>query len=770
MLCGAAPLAHGQAFINDFSPKAGMPGDIIQVYGSGFSVGTIRVYFWNGVPATTRVTTDTMLTATVPAGATTGVLGVQRDAGQPIYTSASFTVIGAGPYITDVSPAYGDTNTLVVISGVHLGSVPLNGVQFNGVASKDAYPSSADGTQVTVHVPYGAPPGTAPLVVTTPYGSSNSPSSFTVVGPGPFVAGFAPDHGTANLSVSIFGTHLAATTNVTFNGVPGVGFHASETLITVLTPAGVTTGPITVNSPFGSFTTSDNFFVPPTITGVSPPNGRTGTNVTLTGTNFRGATSVNFNGNAAAFTIVNNTNIQAIVPASATSGLIQVLTPDFSCVSSNRFIVPPTIYGFSPVFGRPGTSVLIIGANFDVGTPIVRFNGVQSTAVSGIMFGQLTATVPAGATTTGPISISTADGSHTNANLFYLPANITGFTPNAGGPGTPLTISGLNFLDTSSVSFNGVPAFFTVSSNSSIAVLVPNNANSGPITVTTPAGSATSSSPFYASPQIVSFTPTNGLPGTNVTVTGNNFLGATAVRFNGQTASFSYFDNAKIVAVTPPGAQTGPITIEAPGGTNTSLTSYLVDYKTDLEIWITASPNPVTATSNLVYSITTVNHGPFDAPHMRVTNTLPSSVTLASASMPPPWTVTTNAGQVVATADNIAVGGQSTLTVTVVPQVPGTIVAGATVTSDLNDPNPANNSAAITTTVAPLPLLSILWWTNQVKVSWHVGLSNFVLESTAGSLSNPLWAAVTNTPAIVGTQKSVIESNIAPLKFYRLKK
>ena len=60
--------------------------------------------------------------------------------------------------------------------------------------------------------------------------------------------------------------------------------------------------------------------------------------------------------------------------------------------------------------------------------------------------------------------------------------------------------------------------------------------------------------------------------------------------------------------------------------------------------------------------------------------------------------------------------------------------------------------------------------TNQVKVSWNIALSNFVLESATGSLSNAVWTSVTNVPGISGTEKSVIESNTAPLKYYRLKK
>ena len=81
---------------------------------------------------------DLSLEATVPAGATTGALAVQRDSGSRVYTAAYFTVVGAGPYITDFSPTFGGSNTLVVINGVHFTGVAPSGVKFNGVAARDA--------------------------------------------------------------------------------------------------------------------------------------------------------------------------------------------------------------------------------------------------------------------------------------------------------------------------------------------------------------------------------------------------------------------------------------------------------------------------------------------------------------------------------------------------------------------------------------------------------------------------------------------------------
>jgi hypothetical protein len=73
---------------------------------------------------------------------------------------------------------------------------------------------------------------------------------------------------------------------------------------------------------------------------------------------------------------------------------------------------------------------------------------------------------------------------------------VTGFSPPSGPAGTSVTISGFGFADATAVTFNGVSATFVVNSDNSMTAVVPAGATSGPIHVTTPGGTATSSSAF----------------------------------------------------------------------------------------------------------------------------------------------------------------------------------------------------------------------------------------------------------------------------------
>jgi hypothetical protein len=763
--------AAAQPLIASFFPTAGAPGDSVTLIGSGFTTpGGIVVRFWQGQVATSgRIISDSQLTVTVPTSIQTGPISVQAlGGGSENFTSSDFTAIGTGPYIVDVSPNFGKPNDLVVISGAHFFNVPQNGVSFGGQNATDAA-ANADGTQINVHVPFGATNG--PVSVTTPFGTSNSPTAFTILGPGPFITGFSPQIGTAGVTIFINGVQFTGVTNATFNGQPGVNFTVtSDTLIRVDAPAGVTSGPLTVNSPKGSWTTSSNFFVPPTISSFSPTSGRAGTNLVLIGANFLGVSSVTFNGKAATFTNVSNTNISVAVPTGASTGTLRVITPAGSAFSATNFVVLPLVTGFSPAFGAVGTPVVITGANLNEGTPVVLFNGVGPAATTNISFGQLTAVVPTG-TTTGPISVTTTNGSYTNVNLFYLPATITNFSPTNSGAGTTVTITGQNFTDTTDVSFNGTPASsFAFTNNITLRATVPQGVTTGPISVTTPAGSVSSTALFYGFPVITNFAPTHGLPGTNVVLSGTSFLGATSVRFNGTSATFTVANNNRINTTVPNGAVAGPITVVAPAGTNTSSANFVLDFFTDLSVSITGSPNPVMVGSNLLYTIKVSNNGPLDAPDVRLTNMLPATATLESVTLPDSWFAATNGNPIEAGVNSLAVNSSATLLVTVAPQSAGSITSSVSVGSGYSDPGITNNAASVTTSVTPLALLAIQALGNQVQISWSLALTNYVLESKSVLATNVPWSTVAATPVIVGGSKVVAVPNSGTATYYRLRK
>jgi hypothetical protein len=156
------------------------------------------------------------------------------------------------------------------------------------------------------------------------------------------------------------------------------------------------------------------------------------------------------------------------------------------------------------------------------------------------------------------------------------PPTISSFVPNRGPVGKPVRITGTGFTGATSVQFGGVSSNFTVDSDAQISTSVPNGAITGTISVTTPGGTATSSSVFSVSPTLRGFRPASGPVGTVVTLKGSALTGATKVTFNGASASFVVVSYSRIRATVPAGATSGPIVVTTPGGRDKSKTSFIV--------------------------------------------------------------------------------------------------------------------------------------------------------------------------------------------------
>ncbi len=155
------------AFVRALTNSAKV-GKVIEFLGQGLK-GTTAVSF-NGKPATFTAVSATYMTATVPAGATTGSVTVTTPGGV-LTSNRKFRVT---PQLTSFAPPSGPVGTVVTLTGVSL--TQTSKITFGGVAAT-TFTVNSD-TSVSVTVPTGAVTGK--IVVTTTGGTAISATSFTV--------------------------------------------------------------------------------------------------------------------------------------------------------------------------------------------------------------------------------------------------------------------------------------------------------------------------------------------------------------------------------------------------------------------------------------------------------------------------------------------------------------------------------------------------------------------------------------------------------------
>ena len=370
-------------------------------------------------------------------------------------------------------------------------------------------------------------------------------------------------------------------------------------------PAGTGDGPITVITSAGTNVSADSFMASslPTITSFTPTAAAIGGTVNVFGGNFFSPVTVKFGSVAAGSpAIVSTTQITVTVPSGATSGPLTVSNAYGGFTTSSNFLTGagPIVTSFSPTLGGLNTAVIVDGFNLSAPSS-VTFNAARE-AVTGYSDTQLQVTLT-NVSGTGPIKVTTAAGSFTTSTNFTNSEApfVTDFDPVLGPAGTTVTIDGLNFTGATAVKFGVTGALFHVTGASQISATVPSlAAGNYAIELTTGSGSYTTGSNFLltgAGPVITSFTPTNGVRGTSVTLNGADFTNLSAVKFNGVTASYQTpASTTELIATVPSNTASGFITVANAGGTGSSPSFFY------LQPWITG----LSATSGVVNATLTI--------------------------------------------------------------------------------------------------------------------------------------------------------------------
>ena len=230
--------------------------------------------------------------------------------------------------------------------------------------------------------------------------------------PVPEVSSISPDMGAmaGGAEVTITGSGFEGATQVSFGASAAASFTvSSDSSITAVSPAGsVGAVDVTVTGPAGRSTLSPadrfSYVAGPTIKKLAAKKGPGGggTEVTITGTSFEGATKVSFGaGEAGSFKVQSPTTIVAFSPPGAGSVDVTVSTPGGTSATSKKdlFEYIPAVEGVAPGAGSKagGTPVTITGSGFvpGLGATQFKFGSQYATEVSCSSYTSCTAVTPA---------------------------------------------------------------------------------------------------------------------------------------------------------------------------------------------------------------------------------------------------------------------------------------------------------------------------------------------------------------------------------------
>ncbi len=608
--------------ISPNSAQAGSPALTLTATGANFN--RLSVVQWNGAALPTNFVTTSQLTATVPASdlATPGTATVRVvDPAGLASNSLPFTITAPPPATPVLSSIFPNTveagSPAFVLTATGNNFTAASFLRWNGANRPTTVISP---NQLTAQIPASdvASVGAASVTIFTPPntagaggGASNVlPFTITAPAPAPQLVSINPNSANAGnpaFVLTVTGTNFAGTSVVRWNGsnrpttflsstqlmaqIPSADIaSAGAASITVATPpsalglgGGVSNAlPFTINVPPPPA---------PLLIAINPNSAEAGSPaflLTVTGNNFVSNSVVRWNGAARATTFVSANQLTAQIPASdvanAGTANVTVFTPPNVAGVGGGISNPapftitppppaPTLISLNPNAANAGGMAFVMtvtGNNFAAGST-VRWNGANRPTIF-ISANQLSAQIPAsditnpgGASVTvfTPPNAAGLGGGVSNALPFTInvpppPAPlliaINPNSTNAGSVSFVLTVTGNNFVNGSTVRWNGTNRATTFASANQLTAQIPAsdvaNAGTANVTVFTPpntagaGGGASSPLPFTITPpppapQLISITPNTAAAGGinggafTLTVNGSNFINTSVVRWNG---------------------------------------------------------------------------------------------------------------------------------------------------------------------------------------------------------------------------------------------
>jgi len=592
------------------SSVSGSPIDPLVVGATDTSSTATLGYTASGLPGGLSIdpTTGTISGSPTVAGSFSVTVTASDDAGYSASTTFEWSVTNTVTMTDPGNQSDVSGTPIAVVAVPTVDSVTDATLTFGDNGTLPAGLSIDPATGDITGTPTGAGTSVVTITATDNYGYAAQvtftwvvTNTVTVVGPGN-QSGIS---GTAIAPFVVPATDSSATASLAYaaTGLPaGISVDAgSGTVSGTPTTAGSTTVTVTVTDSSGFAGTATFTWTVTNVVSASGPgpqsdvSGSVVTPVTVSASDSSPTTSLVFaaGGSLPAGLSINPTSGQITgTPTTGGSYPVTITVTDGSGFHTSvafTWVVINTVTVTGPTTETTQVGVTIV--------PVV-LTGTDSSTTTHLTWSATG--LPSGLTiapTTGSITGSTlhsgayavtvtatdSAGFHGSASFtwYAVGASITGVKP-ASGPGaggTKVSITGSDFVGTTSVTFGSVPAasFVVNKRGTKITAYAPSEpAGTVNIVVTTGTGPSLvtpADTYVFTGPVVTSLSVTAGhtTGGTKVVITGTGFNGATTVRFGAIPASSFTINKAgtKITAYSPPeSAGTVDVTVTTPGGTS----------------------------------------------------------------------------------------------------------------------------------------------------------------------------------------------------------
>ncbi len=263
------------------------------------------------------------------------------------------------------------------------------------------------------------------------------------------------------------------------------------------------------------------------------------------------------------------------------------------CTDASPIGPAPEVTGFQPAAAQVGEPVEVFGRHFIPGpfTRVAFGDGTVATPAAGdVTAHQISVVVPEGAKS-GPLTVFNLGRVVTSTATFTvrrLPEPLQ-FEPTAAAPGATVAVFGRSFEPPLTVRINDALAQTVACDDGivpptgleAVCFIVPDQALSGPITITTPVGAADTLATFFvlSGPRIDALIPSVLPPGGRLEIVGSGFgRGPADVRFGGGAVAPADLVTDTLIRVTvPPTATTGAVVVESAAGSVMSADPLVVE-------------------------------------------------------------------------------------------------------------------------------------------------------------------------------------------------